>query len=404
MKVFGTDVHWEVPDHAALRVGEIDLLDVPQDRLEEWRYSPIDTFRIEDFAQSPVSVSAAQQVELRQELAALAEIPNWLMIAGGRLVDYLITSSDVTLATSSAESLFDFDPSEPFRTLGSLLAPSMIEVRMRGDGARIGIVQVGGGAGTASFTSLRVVVEDDSVAEVVELQKGYGQEFSVPLINFSVGAHARCSYRVTYDRQATDIAFGELSFQVQESGHFHAAHVGVGFGYSRLRTDGALMGAEARTRIRAGYVTGSEEIAEFRTFVRHEAPRTQSDLLYKGAIVGSGSSIYTGLITITPNGGGSNAFQTNRNILLSSSARAESVPNLDIETSDVRCSHASTVGPLEEDLIFYLQSKGIPRGEAKRILADAFFSAMHEDLSEHERTILRRALHERWEDDGNDYR
>lgn len=105
--------------------------------------------------------------------------------------------------------------------------------------------------------------------------------------------------------------------------------------------------------------------------------------------------MYSGLITIEPAGHGSDAFQTNRNLLLSPEARAESVPNLDIQVSDVRCSHASTVGPLEAELVFALEAKGIDPDRAQRILADGFFADIA-DLSEGERALVRRALEERW--------
>ena len=99
---------------------------------------------------------------------------------------------------------------------------------------------------------------------------------------------------------------------------------------------------------------------DFRTLQDHVAPKTNSDLLFKGAVQDHAKSVYTGLIRIREDAKGSVAFQTNRNLTLSEGAWAESVPNLDIETNDVKCSHASTVGPIDDEQRFYLESRGIP--------------------------------------------
>ena len=112
---------------------------------------------------------------------------------------------------------------------------------------------------------------------------------------------------------------------------------------------------------------------DFRTFQRHEAPDTTSNLLFTGALAGAARSVYTGLIRVEAAARGTNAFQTNRNLKLSDDAWAESVPNLEIENNDVRCSHASTVAPVDPDQRFYLESRGVPPAEAERLLAMGFF-------------------------------
>ncbi|HEX2025686.1 MAG TPA: SufD family Fe-S cluster assembly protein, partial [Actinomycetota bacterium] len=88
--------------------------------------------------------------------------------------------------------------------------------------------------------------------------------------------------------------------------------------------------------------------------------------------------VYSGLIRIHPGARGSDAFQTNRNIVLSDDAKADSIPNLEIENNDVRCSHAASVGPVDDAALFYLQSRGIPRDEAERLIVTAFFQEVLE--------------------------
>jgi Fe-S cluster assembly protein SufD len=93
-----------------------------------------------------------------------------------------------------------------------------------------------------------------------------------------------------------------------------------------------------------------------------------------------GQSVYSGLIRVRKEARGTNAFQTNRNLVLSEGAEAKSVPNLEIETDDVRCSHASAVGPIDEDQRYYLESRGVPPAVAERLIVLGFFSEVLDRL------------------------
>jgi Fe-S cluster assembly protein SufD len=112
---------------------------------------------------------------------------------------------------------------------------------------------------------------------------------------------------------------------------------------------------------------------DIRTLQEHAAARTTSELLFKGAVADTAHSVYSGLIRIHHGARGSNAFQTNRNLVLSEGAHADSVPNLDIEENDVRCSHASTVGPIDAEQRYYLESRGVPGEVAERLIVAGFF-------------------------------
>ncbi len=132
-----------------------------------------------------------------------------------------------------------------------------------------------------------------------------------------------------------------------------AAAVALGGEYARLRADSALVGPGADGRLLAVYFAAGHQMHDFRTVQHHQAPKTRSDLLYKGAVANSARSVYSGLIRVEKGAAGTNAMQTNRNSILHQGAHADSVPNLEIEDNDVRCSHASAVGPIAEDEHFY---------------------------------------------------
>jgi Fe-S cluster assembly protein SufD len=130
----------------------------------------------------------------------------------------------------------------------------------------------------------------------------------------------------------------------------------------------------------SAYFGEQRQMHDIRTLQDHVAPDTTSNLLFKGAVEGRAQSVYTGLIHIGKHASGVNAFQTNRNVKLSDGAWAHSDPNLEIENNDVRCSHASTVGPVDEDQAFYLESRGISPAVAERLIVMGFFDEVLERL------------------------
>jgi Fe-S cluster assembly protein SufD len=112
---------------------------------------------------------------------------------------------------------------------------------------------------------------------------------------------------------------------------------------------------------------------DFRTLQDHHAAHTTSELLFKGAVEDEADSVYSGLIRLRAGALRANATQTNRNLVLSEGATAKSIPNLEIECDDVRCSHASAVGPIDADQLYYLATRGVPPDVAERLIVFGFF-------------------------------
>jgi len=230
----------------------------------------------------------------------------------------------------------------------------------------------------------RLVIEagSDSQVTVVErfVSEAGGPALALPVLQVRAGEAARVQY----------LAINQLSTEAWSIGHQQAvgerdsttllASVALGGDYARVRTEARLVGSGASTRQVALYFAGGRQMHDFRTIQDHAAPHTTSDLLFKGAVQDHSKSVYTGLIRIRENAKGSNAFQTNRNLTLSEGAWAESVPNLDIETNDVKCSHASTVGPIDEEQRFYLESRGVRPEVAERLVVLGFFDEVLDQL------------------------
>ncbi len=229
--------------------------------------------------------------------------------------------------------------------------------------------------GVACFPRLVIDAGADSEVTVIELfaSDDLVTGIVVPVLQIRAQQAARVKY----------LSVNELGVKVWQIANQQSigdrdsttllSTVALGGDYARVRTHAQLVGQGGTTRQVALYFADGHQTHDFRTTQEHVAPKTSSDLLFKGAVNDMARSVYTGLIKIGPDARGTQAFQTNRNLTLSDGAWAESVPNLEIETNDVKCSHASTVGPIDEEQRFYLESRGIQPDIAERLVVLGFF-------------------------------
>jgi Fe-S cluster assembly protein SufD len=155
-----------------------------------------------------------------------------------------------------------------------------------------------------------------------------------------------------------------------------------------------LTGSGATGRMSGFYFADGEQHLDHDTQQNHLAPHTTSDLLYKGALKGHSRSVWQGMIYVAPGADKTDGYQANRNLVLSSDARADSIPGLEILADDVRCTHGATVGKLESEPLFYLQSRGIQKNEAERLMVEGFFDPIMQRIPfEGVRERFQQAIH-----------
>jgi Fe-S cluster assembly protein SufD len=225
---------------------------------------------------------------------------------------------------------------------------------------------------------------------------GGPERLVVPVTELSVADDSSLSY-------VSVQALGADTWQLAHQASVIGAHatlesfaVALGGGYARLRTDSALRGESGISKLRAAFIGRDDQMLDFRTLQDHLAPKTTSDLLFMGAVADHSHSVYSGLIRVRRGAVRSDARQTNHNLVLDEGAHADSVPNLDIEENDVTCSHGSTVGPVDEDQRYYLESRGVEPDVAERLIIAGFF----EDIADQVpiaacRSMVGRALADR---------
>jgi Fe-S cluster assembly protein SufD len=156
--------------------------------------------------------------------------------------------------------------------------------------------------------------------------------------------------------------------------------VNLGASVARVDLAASLEGPGARSDMLGLYFAQGHQHFDHNTRQDHVVPHATSDLLYKGALYDKTRAIFRGIIKVFPKAQRTDAYQTNRNLLLSDKAEATSLPNLEIEADDVRCSHAATVGHLDQEELFYIMSRGVSRREAERLVVFGFFGEVLERL------------------------
>ena len=149
-------------------------------------------------------------------------------------------------------------------------------------------------------------------------------------------------------------------------------NVNLGASVSRVDLNARLLGPGANSDMLGLYFGDEDQHFDHNTSQDHVAPNANSDLLYKGALDGQSRAVFRGVIRVHEGAQQTDAYQTNRNLLLSEDARADSLPNLEIAADDVKCSHGATVGQLDEEALFYITSRGIPQERAERLVVLGF--------------------------------
>jgi Fe-S cluster assembly protein SufD len=347
---------------------------LPTTEEEVWRYSRIAELDLDGFA--PVVESAEPPPDLFTGIDTLFDA------LGPRSGFVLTVDGRITrLEGEGLAPLADDDelapPVDVFGELNAELHGDGVVVRVpRGAVVDhpIVIVQFVGTDGGAVFPYTLVDAGEASQVTVVEvLASPDVRALVAPVVDLRVGPAANVRYLNVQQFGGRVWQVVHQVSRVDRDATLHSSMVALGGEYARVRADSKLVGAGATSHLLAAYFGDGRQMHDFRTMQDHDAPKTTSDLLFKGAVEDTAESVYTGLIRVKKGAAGTRAFQTNRNLVLSEGAAANSVPNLEIEENDVSCSHASAVGPIDEDQRYYLEARGIPTEVAERLIVLGFF-------------------------------
>ena len=357
---------------------------------EVWRYAPLKDLDLDRFAvtTSPDERSGSEFASQLCERAGLVvRVVDGFCLDSGEILPGVQVEIVSNAPALSGSTMIERYESDAFALLNRALAPATTLIRVA-DGVNVErpIVVLNQTSGSSSFSSTQIVLGRDSSATVVEYFEGGTGALVVPVSEYEVGTNASLQL-VTYQRldpSAWHVA--RTTGYLQRDARLRQAVIGMGALYNRSRNDAQMQGLGAENELRTTFLGSGDQVHDFRTHQLHLAGRSRSTLLSKGAVTDESRSVYTGLIEIEKGAKRTDARQTNHNLLLSAHAHADSVPNLDIRENDVMCAHASSVGPLDELQRWYLESRGVTRSDAERLMIQGFFyemlTALPSDLGE----------------------
>jgi Fe-S cluster assembly protein SufD len=235
----------------------------------------------------------------------------------------------------------------------------------------------GPGARMAYFSHLLVYIEEGAsltyVHEAASETEPAGQSLHAGILELHVGPAANLRFVELQSWGEHVWNFTHARARVERDATLDWIFGAIGSRLTKNFTDLDLVGAGSTGRVSGFYFTDGSQHMDLDTQQNHLAPHTTSDLLYKGALKDRSRSVWQGMIYVAPGAQKTDGYQANRNLTLSSNARADSIPGLEILADDVRCTHGATVGKIDPNHVFYLRSRGIPYEEAERLIVEGFF-------------------------------
>lgn len=236
---------------------------------------------------------------------------------------------------------------------------------------------------TAPFSHTLLLVDDAAEVRLVEEYTGDAGPVASGVVEQVLGRNAQVRY-VNLQRWAPEVyAFSWQRGVVAADAQLRTLNVPLGARLARNTVQVVLDGRSAQADLLGIVATDNRQHADFETLQDHVADATRSDLVIHNALRGRSSANFTGLIRINHSARQTESSQEQKNILLSDQAKADSDPKLEIFNNDViRCTHGAAVGPVDPELVFYLQSRGLSHAEAERLIVEGFFQSVIDKLAQ----------------------
>ena len=342
-----------------------EKLDMPDPKGEEWRYVDVRRFDFERFAPPEPRRSAP---DLPADLAAKGVIATDFVTAAATYPDLLREHffTEVPVDEHRFTALHG-----AFHSDGVLVyVPKGIEVEMPLETLRA--VDAGGSV----FPHTTIVVDEQASVTFVDRFSSAdadGDALCASVVEVEARRGATVNYISLQEWGHNVHHFQTQRFTGARDATVRSLAVNLGSQFARTQVESVLRGEGAFSEMLGLYFADTDQHFAQRTLQSHDAPHGTSDLLYKGALKERSRSEYSGLIKVQKGAQGTDAYQANRNLVLSEEAMARSIPQLEIEANEVRCTHGATVSPVEEEHLFYLMSRGIDRVTAQKLVVFGFF-------------------------------
>lgn len=257
------------------------------------------------------------------------------------------------------------------------------------------------GHGAAVFPHTLIIADAGAKVHLVDIFQSTGantKNFACGMASIFAGAGAQVSYQAIQEWNLETLSFHLNTVSAERDADVQTVTVNLGSHQTRSEQHTCLSGPGSNVdNFSLSVPTGNQEVDQ-RTLQTHKAPSCRSNMLYKNALMDDSRTIFSGLIKVEESAQQTDAYQTNRNLLLNGSAEANSLPGLEILANDVKCSHGATTGELDKEQLYYLLARGITRKKAEELLVFGFFEEVfshleNDELREHLNSWIGKKFH-----------
>jgi Fe-S cluster assembly protein SufD len=230
--------------------------------------------------------------------------------------------------------------------------------------------------GGSLYWRMVVIADEGARFSLIEDYSSAGEDtlaYSNAVVELFLAPHAKIEYVSLQNLSKETWHFGRHKAWLERDSELDWVIGGFGSKKGKVWIENDLAGPGATSRVTGAYFADGDQHLDYDTFQEHIAPNTESDFAFKGALREQASAVWRGMIRVEPDAQKTNAYQENRNLLLSDKAHADSIPGLEIMANDVRCTHGATLGRIDREQLFYLMARGLSRAEAERLIVRGFF-------------------------------
>jgi Fe-S cluster assembly protein SufD len=352
-------------------------LPLPDTNEEHWRFTDLRGFDPESFGQvtGTVPETGAAQTMLDLDVAGLATITE-SGIAIERAPDG-VTFAPLDEGHERLYSLVGWDEKFAAHNAAVWQHGLLVHVPKGVELDKPLYVRIAGSSDNAAlFWRLLVIADPGARFTLVEEIVSGSPELNAytnEAAELFVGDGAKLEYVSLQNLSRNTWHFASHHARVERDAELDWVTGGFGSKKGKVRIQNDLAGEGATSRVTGAYFTDGDQHLDYDTFQEHIAPNTTSDFAFKGALRDSSTAVWRGMIRVERDAQKTNAYQENRNLMLSPTTHAVPIPGLEIMANDVRCTHGATVGRVDREQLFYLMARGLSRGEAERLIVRGFF-------------------------------
>jgi Fe-S cluster assembly protein SufD len=375
-------------------LARFEALPMPKRKDEDWRFASVQNLDLAQY-QTAVSVSDAERGQLLEASATTFDTAGNAVFGNDQLLSFAAVNSDLAkqgvifepiaeALAKHSELLQKHFMAQPI-VLGSEKFAALHRAKCRNGvllyvpkNVRVELPLTAwhwlAGENGAVFPHTLIIAEANSEVTLIDFYRSLKEEqgLAISVNDLIVGDGAKVNYLCCQSWSEKALSFQLNATLVDKDAYAKSLNFNLGGAFSRIESHSRLVGTGARSEMLGLSVCHGTQEFDQRTLQDHIAPNAWSDLLYKNTLNHRSKSIFEGLIKVEVGAKQTDAYQTNRNLLLSGEAEADSMPGLEILNDDVKCSHGATTGQISPEELFYMLQRGIPRHEANYLISVGF--------------------------------